>query len=190
MRTFAIGFCAVLISLATTTAHAGWELIPQSGVVTGCNVIDDDALAVCDVAIVLTGSGSYSEVSDLAVVLDGTSWAPIAFQTDYLSIGDWNNFAVAFVPCVTPPITVATVTYFCPGTSPCGQVVLQPSPTFLQYNLYDCDKNPVAGYAYAHMTVNGIYDVPTGGMDPDCYCPSPLGTEESTWGKVKSLYRN
>lgn len=99
-------------------------------------------------------------------------------------IGNYSTgLAMGFAACQPSPLLVVTLTYLPGGTAtPCCLWPVLPDANIPsgQIEIVDCVGNLVYGLG-AINTMNS---------DGNCTCEVPLPTEESTWGKVKSLYSN
>ncbi|MCI0453041.1 MAG: hypothetical protein L0Z51_11770 [Candidatus Latescibacteria bacterium] len=112
----------------------------------------------------------------------------VTLNAAYLSLGDpYADVQVAYGGCVLGDHVLFRLDYLASVddvTAPCSQVRIRPAPTSGipgELAVLDCNLNFESANT-APFAING----PT---DPfECECP-PLGTEPSTWGKVKSLYR-
>ena len=95
--------------------------------------------------------------------------------------GSPTGVAIGYGACQAAPTHVLTINMFCQGlTAPCClyQVVEDPNVPSGQVEVVDCANNLLFGTGGAAI-INA---------DPTCNCDVP--TNESTWGKVKSLYTN
>jgi hypothetical protein len=88
-------------------------------------------------------------------------------------------------PCKVPPVLVCSVLFVTTGAAlPCCEMSVAPIPhpvgSFLHLYYHDCffDEKPLA--VGQKVTIN---------PDASCPCGLPVATEQSTWGRVKSLYR-
>jgi len=184
--------CAALLLLAPVAAGAygSLHLLP---VVDGsyqdeCNFVEPAGSGGREVAVVLVGAfDTFAGVDLFRVDTTGINWVPLSVTSSHTLIGGFSGMQVAFGSCLSPPIVVATLTYFSPGASPCGTLSITPMTGDGQL-LVKCDLSYAPGQ-HAPLTINGVYDMPPGGFDPSCWCPT-VGTETSTWGRVKALYRD
>jgi hypothetical protein len=86
--------------------------------------------------------------------------------------------------CKTPPVLVCTMLFVASGTSqPCCDYVVVPNslpnePYPIEY--IDCTFLEQPASVGRKVTIN---------PNPTCPCELPLQTEETTWGRVKALYR-
>ena len=154
-----------------------------------CNVIDA-APGLLSVYVVQT-HGRATAVQFLADTPLCMSTTGAVFLSDTkpfpVTVGSsQDGVAVAFGACLGPDaVHVLTVTYFAAGTtSLCCAFPITADPTVPSGEIIvtDCAFLDIFGVGVAH-TVNGTPE--------NCACtpPSPpVPVEESTWGKVKSLY--
>ncbi|MFQ5510295.1 MAG: hypothetical protein ACE5EO_00445, partial [Candidatus Krumholzibacteriia bacterium] len=87
--------------------------------------------------------------------------------------------AVGYGQCVAAPIHNLTINYFASGsTPPCCAFTVDADPALPsgQIEVVDCSNNLLIGVGFV-STVNG---------NANCLCIDPV--EDSTWGRVKSLY--
>jgi hypothetical protein len=154
-----------------------------------CLFIDDDATDLCSVVVLVAVGGSYVALDNFRVSISNVTWTYLADLSDYTVIGNSQSGAsVSFGQCLPGPfIPAMTIRYLCQGRSPCGQLSLVAGPLGGSIQLVDCAD--VASHATgSQLTVNGIFDVPPGGFDPDCGCWA-VPVEHDTWGAIKALYQ-
>jgi len=101
----------------------------------------------------------------------------------FLYLGDPSDYAVAFGGCFIGTFLVATFQYQGYGTSEsCSSLSLSPAPT-----------SPAPGYVVSvacDCCVDILSTTPIViNYQQNCPAWCITGTEESTWGKVKALYR-
>ena len=101
----------------------------------------------------------------------------------YVTIGSSiAGVAIGFGGCVASPNVVLTLTFFAQSlSSPCSVIRLAENPDSGQIQVADCDLNLV------QIEGRGMFINPT----PDCdNCGMvPVGTDQNTWGSLKSLFR-
>jgi hypothetical protein len=88
--------------------------------------------------------------------------------------------AIGYGTCLTAPIHILSINVFCQGLTPaCCYYSVLPDPAVMsgQIEVVDCSNNLLHGMGY-RASVN---------PDQSCCC-NCTPVEESTWGKVKSLY--
>lgn len=179
---------AVVAVLSSSAAAAGYvNLYPATagGWEPICNLVKQDAGFV-EVAVVVSPAPVDPLIGIEGIYLvSEVPWVPLSVTSQHLLVGDWNLMSVAFGACTSEPVKAATITFVTIANAPCGRMWMASSnPAFMMLR---CDQVSVDGSNYA-MYVNGVYDVPPGGLDPDCFCLT-VGAEETTWGRVKALYR-
>lgn len=186
---------AALATLFPVTAIAGGtlSLFPVSGGTyqSECNFVEPAGAGAREVAVVLlSGSdGGYVGVDTFGIGHEGINWVALGITSPHALLGSFDGLQVSFGACLAPPIVVATLTYYSPGASPCGEISITPMGSTGSWGniLVACDLS-YTGVQAGALTVNGVFDMPPGAPDPYCFCPA-VSTEPSTWGRVKSLYR-
>ena len=92
-----------------------------------------------------------------------------------------------------PRVLLATITYMQYGTSEnCSQLLVLPHPDAETVEETDCNFLPMPAYVH-----DFTLSAPACGCSPIVVLPGaarafgcgPLGVEQSTWGKIKALYR-
>jgi hypothetical protein len=127
--------------------------------------------------------------SEFAITGLATSPAPFTGSVvlnGFLAIGDVvNGLSLAYGGCVAgPAIAAVQLNFFGTGNpAACNMLQIVPSPTaggiIKAVNCSFAELPATGGKAYINPN----------GTCTDCAEPAPNATEESTWGKVKSLYR-
>jgi len=99
-----------------------------------------------------------------------------------VAVGNTNvGLSVGYGLCLVSPIHIATLTFFCQGTTPaCATMEVVGHPTATPPGLLsvDCDSNLL----YAAGGISYIND------DGSCPCVDPVSTQQSNWGRIKALY--
>lgn len=115
----------------------------------------------------------------------GLTWLSTGLYdtTNYISIGDIaTGISVAYGGCIMDPsFPILILTYFVTGTVPtCSMMQVVADPVVQQGTVITTNCN------FAELSGNGGNFA----FNPDqtCLCAADA-TEQSTWGKVKSLYR-
>jgi len=118
------------------------------------------------------------------LVVNTTDWTwSASVLNGYLAIGDaFTDLSLAYGGCLAGPdlavVSLSGFSFPVPGKT-CGTLEIQPAPNKVGIISVDC--------TFAELVATGgkmtFYN------DGTCPCESPNATEESTWGKVKSLYR-
>ena len=102
----------------------------------------------------------------------------------YIGIGySRSGISIAYNGCVPSPNMVLTMTYFFQAlTPPCSYIKVVPHPTASPPGLYvwDC-----AFPAPNMLTATGGTAI----VNPTASCMCDVPTEETTWGKIKNLYK-
>jgi len=193
MRRHLFALSATLLLIVPSATSAAWiALYPAdgNGYQEACNFLESPDPGLREVAIVLTSAaaGDMFVGAQFSVHSTNINWTPLAvIRPDGLVVGGPDFAQVSFGGCLDPPFVIATIQFLGTGNSPCGTVWIEPPSSF--NILLKCDYITEVEALVSPMTVNGVYDVPPGGFDPDCWCPT-VGSEPSSWGKVKALYRN
>jgi hypothetical protein len=100
-------------------------------------------------------------------------------------VGIWMGFSPGITATGFHLVTVQYMTY---GTSsPCSWLRVEPYPSLGAVWIYDCNTE----VNYDVTAESAIWRVWFNGVSPYCdtCTPSPVGTEPSTWGRVKALYK-
>jgi hypothetical protein len=110
----------------------------------------------------------------LATYLSDTAVFPVTIGSSQTGV------AIGYGACIAAPIHILSINVFCQGlTSACCYYPVLPDPQTLsgQIEVVDCANNLLIGWG-GQAVVN---------PDHSCCC-NCTPVEESTWGKVKSLY--
>jgi hypothetical protein len=162
------------------------ELSADNGF-TSCALAGDGSGLVA-VHVFLTGSENSTGVAfGLAIpsCWSGATWlGDVLADADWLALGstqDPYGWSIAFTECHPLPIYLGYVNFAGVPSSPCCDLLVTgPVPT-LTHNVgaVDCAFHE--------------HDAETGRLiinaNDTCPCQQPLATKETTWGRVKSLYR-
>jgi hypothetical protein len=122
----------------------------------------------------------------------------LSYQSNYLTLGEpLSGIAIAYGICISSPITILELIYYCTGTSEtCSWLTVCPdlnAPTGT-IEVVDCSFNKLVGFG-------GVLWVNTDGYSCGCWvdsseasttavnCDAPVPVRDSTWGSIKSLYR-
>lgn len=167
---------------------AGSAMADQIGVYSdlqGMNCVGSVALSVPATVYVIHHSDAGATASEFKVQDDsGLLNIGAVLPGSFIAIGAWNTgVSVAYTACVgAGPILVYTLTYLAlspPG--PCLGLSIVPDPAEANgiVKIADC------GFLEIPASSGRFFFNPDG----SCPCVEPNPTQESTWGKVKSLYR-
>jgi hypothetical protein len=149
--------------------------------------IADQGTALHTVYVFMTGNASATGVRFAApkpACWIGATWVgdqivPGGSAAIGNSQGDWS---IAWSPCRPLPLLVGQINYFATGaSSPCCDYLPQAPGNILTIFVWtDCSFEERPLTVGQKVVVN---------PSAACRCQSPLATEPSTWGRVKSLYR-
>ena len=182
---------ALVLAVPTLVNASAWvDLFPivDGNYQSTCNFNEPPAAGLREVAVVLNSPSELFTGVRFAVSETDINWQRLIIVTPYTSVGNFVDFSVGFGTCLTPPAVIATLQYLATSQSPCGTIRIVAPQGFASPFYNDCLFNELPLQS-RHMTVNGVYGIPEGSDYPECFCP-PSATQPSTWGQIKSLYRN
>jgi hypothetical protein len=149
---------------------------------TNCNFVDNQPrLLQVHVVHISPGGATASEFSaPMPACMTGATYLS---DTVWFAVGNSQvGISVGYGSCVTGSIYLMAINYFVRGTSEiCCVYPVLPNPYAVPGGavlVQDCDFNSVSGVGLA-ATVNG---------NSSCPCGGPVPVEETTWGRVKTLY--
>ena len=150
----------------------------------------DPAGTDCFLPDVMTGGLVPYYAVHMAATVTGSQWAapkPACYLSTYLNdtpvfpvtVGNSQvGVSIGYGACYSSPIHCLTLNVFPVGaTQPCCQWDVGPDPNAGGIFAVDC--------AFVTIPASGAFGM-VNGNTTDCPCSNP--TEETTWGKVKSLY--
>jgi hypothetical protein len=181
-RVLLIALALVMISGAAMADHIG---IYNDQVASGCTLVAPGGFVPYSIFVVhrftVGATGSQFAVNDVSTQA-ATGFAALG---GFLVIGNLADLSLAYGACLTgPDIPAVQLNYFAVGNpSPCGLVEIIPAPSGggnIKYTDCNFAEIPATG---------GQFWFNSGTSCNDCDEPPTVATEESTWGKVKSLYR-
>lgn len=133
-----------------------------------------------------TGTTAVLFAAYIPACWSGATWLGDVLAEPWLTLGttqEDGGLSVAFGECRSLPLYLGTVNFFGVAGSPCCEFPVT-HPTVWQNfatpaQVVDCDftEHDASG---GRVIVNA---------DSSCPCDQPLAAEESTWGRVKALYR-
>jgi hypothetical protein len=180
---------AVLMVLCVVrVAHGQTEKIALYADAWGSDCsITDTAPGVVEVHMIHVGSVGSTGASfraPMPACWMGAVWLGDVISPPFLIIGttQGNFIDVAYRTCVVSPIYIGKINFYGVGTGdPCCEYPVLPSyfPTVIAV---DCTPlfGPEVPIGGGSVTIN---------ENSNCPCNPPLATEETTWGRVKALYR-
>lgn len=180
MRLLTLALVVMLAAVGSAHGQAGAIILSSNDSGTECNLQDKSA-GMCSYFVV-----HVSTIGALASSFSAP--APPCFSGTWLSdtamfgvtLGDsQNGVSVGYGSCLSSPIHVLTVNFVCQGlTENCCSYKVHPHPDVIsgEIEVVDCSMNTLFAIG-GRAVVN-----PTTG----CECGPP--TQDSTWGKVKTLY--
>ena len=176
-----IGF-ALLSCFFAGGAHGDTIGVYADNSGTECNITDNTQTLLSIYVVHKSPQGAWAAQfsAPMPVCMTGATW--LSDSAAYEVIGSsQTGVAIGYGICATGPIHFLTINYFAQGTSdPCCLYAVLPDPDVPSGQIEVVDCNGQLLYAQGEVsTVNG---------DASCPCGYPVAVEETTWGKVKSLY--
>ena len=181
MKLLTLTWGIFLTTAAAAYGQGGAITLSSDPAGTSCNLADRNA-GLCSIYVVhIEGSGVTGA--------QFSARAPACFTATWLSdtavfpviLGDsQSGVSVAYGGCMSSPVHILTITFLCQGlTAECCpyRVLPHPGSTSGEIEVSDCNFT-VLYAAGGRAVING---------NPGCPCG--YGAEASTWGKVKTLYR-
>jgi hypothetical protein len=173
--------CALLVvSTASFAQIPGSIGVYADSFGTDCNIQDDGDYITVHMLHVLTSGATASQ---FMLDVSATSWVYIGETWNFeLVIGQSiTGVSIAYQECLSGTIYLGSATFQGSSAPPCTQIsiVADPAVAYGKIQAADCDWPP-----------NRMF--PTGGranINADLKCQCSLPVEETTWGRVKSLYR-
>ena len=177
----AIATLLLVVVIGSVVTHADTIGLYAALVGTNCNIVDhtSELLIIYVVHVSPTGATALQFSAPKPECMAGAIW--MADVWPYEAIGNsQTGAAFSYGSCQTGVIPVMYMLYLVQGTSePCCLYPVLPDPhAGGEVLVVDCDSNtvPAAGLT---STVNG---------DASCPCGYPVPVEETTWGRLKSVY--
>jgi hypothetical protein len=102
-----------------------------------------------------------------------------------LSLGTYNTgIAISYAGCLPTPLILGTIQYFDQGlTAACALILVVPDPAVVSGNI------EVVDCAVVPTKLQGISaDMVWDGTQTGCASVCVVGTQETSWGGIKSLY--
>jgi len=194
---------AVVALVASSASAQSYKLEFSGDASASSCVLASGGVGLSKVHVILTGSGGATGVlfgAQVPACWAGATWVAdnLAMQVVYpdtqnpptgdvwLAIGNSQDpigLSIAFTACVDLPIHIGSIDFMGTAPSPCCEFVTTHPSAWTSFStpaqVADCNFQ-------AHNIAGGSVTVSSG---PLCPCQQALATEQSTWGRVKSLYR-
>ncbi|NIM20510.1 MAG: hypothetical protein GTO51_09815 [Candidatus Latescibacteria bacterium] len=188
MRRTLLIVAGLLLVASMAVAQTGKIQIFSDLGLTSCNFTDPGS-GIVFVYIYHINTGGATGSQFRVEQVDGACMSYLAFQSPFsIVIGNpEDGIAIPYQVCLGAlgPIELLTISYFaCEGGSPpCSRLTITPDPVAdpLEILVVDCQMPP--NLLVAPGSDAWIND------DGNCPCPQPDPIEDTSWGKIKSLYR-
>ena len=185
MKPLVLTSIVILISATTALAQPGGNIAVYADTnAINCD-LTDIGVTVCQYHIVHTFIPNGVTSSSFKIDTNHQG-AYLGYLTKFPAvIGDpLTGAVVVYGECLSLPTHILTITYLCQGlTPPCGYMSVVGNPTAHPPGLKatDCSRDRVVIDAQGYTSyINN---------DGSCPCMSPIPVQETTWGRVKALYR-
>ena len=190
---------AVLVaSLATTASgQAGAFLLTSDPGAADCELVDNQTGAAY-VYVTHANTPGVTAGQFRINAGGGFTCTQLGFQSNFLTLGDpKTGIAIAYGACLSAPITVLEILYYCTGTSEtCSWLTVCPDLNTITgtIEVVDCGQNKLVGIG-GSMWVNsdgytcGCWISSSDASATTTNCSPPVPVRESTWGSIKSMYR-
>ena len=174
----------ILSALSARQANAQKIELYADATMSSCELVDQGQ-ALRSIHVFYTGTATATAVRFKApkpACWLGATWiGDVLGGPGFGSAGNsQSEIFIGFGFCLAPPVHAAQINYFATGgAEPCCEVTaMQPSP--FPFSYFSCDYNELPVTAGQKVVIN---------PNETCRCQSPLAIETTTWGRVKSLYR-
>lgn len=173
---------AVVMIAGPSFAQGFIGLYSDADTYAECNLVDATP-GPCPVYLVQRGMMALSASAKVdASNAAGLVRTSVLIHTR-MSIGDvFTGIEFTYGPCRGPTVLLATLNYFCEGTTPaCASLEVVPHPVTGTISITDCTL-PTPNVLQAPggvLTING---------DPSCPCVGANSVEATSWGRIKALY--
>ena len=182
-RLFLLATILVCVSgLAVGQPNPGSIGIFTDQLATDCNIIDG-SMGLKSVYIIHVGTNGATASMWKLDVDPGVTMQYVGETSPFQTIiGDTQNgISIAYASCLSGQFLVATVNYFAQGTSTaCAYMSIVPNPAAPSGNV------EIVNCSFQK------HELPKGGqaiVNPDGTCQCNVGTQTTSWGSIKSLYR-
>ena len=184
-----------VIAIGFSRAHAGVIELSERDIPDGCAHIDTPGLMTIYVfhSIVSGATGCRFRIQ----AGPGMTMTYVSETHDFpMTIGDTQTgMTVCYDTCLPGPYyRLATLTYVAYGTSTCAELEIVPHPDAETVEEKDCNyqsgpalvQNLKVSAFSVCATCPPVFSYAGNGRPFDC---APLAVEQTTWGRVKALYR-
>jgi len=167
---------AIVFFTLPRVATAGEKLLLYSDATMTSSSISDDTPRIANFYVVNTDMTGQVGLRFSVKPGPGFTGVWLSDNSSYSTVGNTpTDISVGYGLCLPGPVLVVTVSYQLFGTSsPCSELRVAPADGF-----------PVVVAASSGCFFIEVPILEIGRIDVNC----PLATEATTWGKVKSLYR-
>jgi len=195
-RAVLVLFIFVATVLGFSRARADIIKLSESDVLGDCVRIDTPGQTTIYVLHSITGGATGCRFRIQAG--PGMTMTYVSETHDFpMTIGDTQTgMTVCYNTCLPGPLyRMAAITYMAYGTSACAELRIVPHPGSESVEERDCNFQTNGGVLVQNLkvatnpdclTCPPVFSYPGPGIPFDC---SPLPVEESTWGRIKALYR-
>lgn len=152
---------------------------------TSCEIVDPGS-GLVQVHMFHTGSQPAFSVTFFAPTpqcWEGATWLGDVVASPFQKLGVSTHsvgIQVNYLACIQPPAYLGYMNFLVSGgAQPCCAYPVLPHTVDGVVLVVECDftsRDGAGGFAVVNA-------------DDSCRCPAPLAGEETTWGRVKSLYR-
>jgi hypothetical protein len=147
---------------------------------TNC-ALSDQAAGTATVYVAEQSNDGATGIRFRIVGNSGFTGVWLSDSTPYVTVGNsQTDLSMGYGVCLLGKFPVLTVTYQLFGTSTCSLLEIAPAQGFPVSLCISCSFNetPCIGNHALHVNCPGPFDC------------NPVAAEPSTWGRVKSLYRD
>ena len=188
MRTIAVALALIAGTFSPAVAQTDDRVsLWADASMNSCEIVDPGS-GLVQVHMFHTGSQPASAVTFFAPTpqcWEGASWLGDVVASPFQKVGVSTHsvgILINYLACIQPPVYLGYMNFLVSGGAQpcCSYPVLPHTEDGVVLVLgYTCGTDERVG-AGGSAIVNA---------NSSCRCPMPLATEESTWGRVKSLYR-
>lgn len=173
---------ALVLFATPAAAQGGYFGLFSDTIGENCTAVDVPGLLEVYVVHMDSPGATAAEFSIDSSGAPALDWLADTAVFDVTVGSSPSGVGIGYGTCLTSPIHILTVKYFASGLSaPCSVLRVVEHPDTGAIRATDCEFNFVA------VEGRGMFINPT----PDCEdCDLvPVGTEQNTWGSLKSIFR-